>query len=140
MFRKNILLVDSDPGSSKLIVSLLYAEHLPVNVVSACSLEEARRQTGAHHVDLIVLDYCFEDGTGVEFCRELYRKGSTCPVVFLTALSREVDKRTALANGCSAYLIKPDDIDRLVPVVTRQLRISLGRSSVGRRRTGRAII
>ena len=140
MFRKNILVVDSDPGSSTLIASLLLAEHVPVNVVSAYTLEEARHQTKAHRLDLILLDYCFEDGTGVEFCKELCRSGSTLPVIFFTALSRDIDRRSAIDNGCSGYLIKPDDIDRLVPLLTRQLGISLGRSRIGRRRTGRAII
>lgn len=140
MFRKRILYVTDDIFAADLLKTSLLTDHLPVDMVYAGSLTEARQKLARGPYDLVMLDYCFEDGTGVELCRELRSAGETMPIVFHSALARDVDMIRAREAGCSDYLVKPDDVDRVVSVISRRLAIGPVRMTWGPRRAASAVL
>lgn len=140
MFRKRILYATDDIFGAELLKTSLSLDFLPIDVVFAGSLAEARQKFGRGTYDLVMLDYCFDDGTGVDFCRELRASGETMPIVFHSALARDVDVAKAREAGCTDYLVKPDDIDRVVSVISRRLAVGPVRMSWGPRRTASAVL
>jgi len=73
--------------------------------------------------DLVLLDVMMPGLNGYEVCAGLRAQTGTSeiPVVFLTALSQEVDKLRAMALGASDFISKPFNISALAETLTRHL-------------------
>ncbi len=123
MYTKSILCVESGNNATRTLTKWFY-QRFPVGVFHTSSLEDARRHISSRPFDLIVLDYCYEDGTGVEFLRELRARKINVPVVFFSVLTRDVDRQMAIAAGCSAYLSKPEDEAKLGPLLCEKLGLN----------------
>lgn len=72
--------------------------------------------------DAVVLDLMLPDRDGVEVCRNLRRRGSTTPVLMLTALSPTEDKIEGLDAGADDYLTKPFEFEELLARLRALLR------------------
>ena len=72
-------------------------------------------------VDLVILDIMMPGMSGLRVCEEL-RKGSTVPILFLTAKSQESDKLLGLTAGGDDYLPKPFSFAELSARVKALLR------------------
>src|SRR4051812_29882094 len=68
--------------------------------------QEALRQTGLQHPDLIILDLGLPDMDGLDVLRQL-REWTSTPVIILSVRDQEHDKVAALDNGADDYLTKP---------------------------------
>ncbi len=73
---------------------------------------EAFREQGPF--DAIVMDIFMPGMTGLEATRELRKQGEKIPVIALTALASRDDQRECMGAGCSDYVTKPIEPDRLV--------------------------
>ena len=83
-------------------------------------------------VDLVILDVMLPRRTGVEVCRALRARGSTVPVVMLSAKGDELDKVVGLKAGADDYVTKPFSFTELLARVEAVLRRS-GRLAPGMR-------
>jgi two-component system, OmpR family, response regulator len=63
--------------------------------------------------DLLLLDLMLPDGRGIPFLKALRAKGSTVPVIILTALDQISDRIEGLNAGADDYLVKPFDLAEL---------------------------
>lgn len=77
---------------------------------------------------LVILDCNLPDGNGIEFCREIRRKGNM-PVVFLTANDTEQDMMDGFLAGCDDYVAKPFSVELLNQRIMAVLRRSEGEAS-----------
>jgi len=76
--------------------------------------------------DVILLDINMPDMDGFEVCRQLKEDARVCniPVVFLTAMKEDRDKRIkALEVGVEAFLFKPIDETVLIAQIRAMLKI-----------------
>jgi two-component system OmpR family response regulator len=64
--------------------------------------------------DVIVLDVMLPDVDGFELCERLRRRGSTTPVIFLSARDATEDRVRGLTIGGDDYLTKPFSVEELV--------------------------
>ncbi|HQU26388.1 MAG TPA: response regulator transcription factor [Acidimicrobiales bacterium] len=120
-------------------------------VVGARTIAEARQQLAVRKPDLVLLDVMLPDGSGLDFCRELYDT-TRLPVVMVTARSSEVDVVVGLEIGAADYVTKPFRLRELVAriravlrrpvteddhevIAFGDLRIDLARRTVARRGT-----
>lgn len=90
-------------------------------VVKAANLETARKLYD-QSIDLILLDVMLPDGTGFSFCEEIRKKGSRVPIIFLTAVSEEVNIVQGLELGADDYVTKPYRVKELLSRIAANIR------------------
>jgi DNA-binding response OmpR family regulator len=112
-----ILVADDDPSILRLLQLNFELEGYEVHTAS--DGEEALAQARASSPDVIVLDVMMPGLDGWEVCRRLKEDETmhSVPVILLTALGQEQERRHGLAVGASEYVMKPFDPDHLVSVV-----------------------
>ncbi|TBO32347.1 diguanylate cyclase [Aquabacterium lacunae] len=103
----NILLVDDQPS-----VRLHLAQQLRMKghtTLEAESADQALQLFGEHKVDLVLLDVIMPGNDGYWLARQLReREGSRwTPIIFLSALDKEIDLWRGIQAGGDDYLIKP---------------------------------
>lgn len=116
---KRVLCVDDDADTREMMTVLLGTQGY--EVVQATNVKEGLKEATANNIDLILLDWVFEDGTGVDLCRRLRSTGASAPVLFYSGISDTVDIETAMNAGAQGFLIKPVDASRLFESLSRFL-------------------
>jgi len=76
--------------------------------------ERAVFLAAVNEYDAIILDVVLPVRDGIEVCREIRRRGSSAPVLMLTARDTVEDKITGLDAGADDYLTKPFDFGELL--------------------------
>lgn len=90
-------------------------------VVGATNIAEARRLIATAKPDLVLLDVMLPDGSGIDYCRELYDT-TRIPVIMVTARSSEVDVVLGLEIGAADYVTKPYRLRELIARIRAVLR------------------
>lgn len=116
---KRVLCVDDDADTREMMTALLGTQGY--EVVQATNVEEGLKAAAADDVDLILLDWVFEDGTGVDLCKRLRTTGASAPVLFYSGVSDTVDIETAMNAGAQGFLIKPVDTRKLFDSLSHYL-------------------
>jgi two-component system, NtrC family, response regulator HydG len=78
----SIFVADDDTGICRLLDRILKPQQY--NVDSVQSVSEALRVLAHSSFDVHLLDYHFQDGTGLEIARFLRDMGSDAPIVIIT--------------------------------------------------------
>ena len=118
----SVLVVEDNELASAALLRLLKNRDDIGQVVEARSLAEARKSATAMAFDVVFLDVCLPDGTGVELGSELVRHSHAPALVYLTAdPTAAVD---AFRQGAFDYLLKP--------ISSSDLARALGRVRQGR--------
>jgi len=74
--------------------------------------------------NLVILDIMMPGLNGFDLCREIRKRDSSVPILFLTAKSEEIDKVIGLELGADDYLTKPFGLRELLARVAALLRRS----------------
>jgi DNA-binding response OmpR family regulator len=102
-----ILVVDDDPGTTKLLEMILAREGY--DVVSVNHGPDTLPSALNHHPNLILLDLIMPGLDGLEVCRDLRTNVELAktPIIFFTSVS-DIDKKVAaFGSGANDYIIKP---------------------------------
>lgn len=89
--------------------------------VSAYDGEEAVRELGQNHFDLLILDIMLPGADGYE----VYRESGRTPTIFLTARTGLSDRVKGLKMGADDYITKPFQMLELLARVEAVLRRTL---------------
>jgi signal transduction histidine kinase/CHASE1-domain containing sensor protein len=120
----NVLLVDDDTDTLKLMTTALTRRHATVTAVSSAG--EAIQAIRRRRPDVLVSDIAMpgEDGYGlIEKVRSLdSNETEKIPAVAITAYAKEEDRERALSSGFQIYLAKPVELTELISVVARAAR------------------
>jgi len=119
-----ILCVDDHEDTCELVSFMLKPEGY--NVVSVHDGNQALDIIGKRQFALIILDYHLPGVSGVELCRKLKETKLTTPVIFFTASAYPHQRDEGLAAGADDYLLKPNDLSRLIQVVNQLLQNACG--------------
>jgi CheY-like chemotaxis protein len=119
---KKILLVD-DSSTSRMMARMLLAGHESYVLTSACDGQEGVEKAIAELPNLILMDIEMPRINGIEACRLLKQNGRTkdIPIVLLTMRGEEPFVRQAYANGCSDFLTKPVNEQKLSMLIRKYL-------------------
>lgn len=104
---KRILVVDDDPNSRKIVELMLLSQGF--SLAFAENGQDAVDKALSDPPDLILMDILMPVLNGHEATKQLKLDPRTkrVPIIALTALAFESDRREALAAGCDGYLSKP---------------------------------
>jgi len=118
-----ILIIDDDPDSCELIQLMLQYSNAGYEIISVLTPEEGLRLAAARPFDLYLLDCRFVGIDGVEVCRRLRQTDAKTPIMFFTGEAQERVRQEALLAGANAYLVKPDDLQKLTGTAKRLLEV-----------------
>ncbi len=120
----NVLLVDDDSDTLKLMATALTRRQ--ANVTAVSSANEAIRAITRSRPDVLVSDIAMpdEDGYGLIEKVRLLENGAVenIPAVAITAYAKDEDRERALSSGFQIYLAKPVELTELISVVARAAR------------------
>jgi DNA-binding response OmpR family regulator len=104
-----------------MIRTLLSESDVGYDVTAVETAAEALDLDGKDPFDLYVLDIWLPGMDGLGLCRRLRERGRTQPIIFFSAMVQTTDRHYVLAAGADEFLVKPKDIDQLLPTVARLL-------------------
>ena len=114
-----ILLVEDGADNQRLLRMQL--GDAGATVTSALDGRIAVDLATAQSFDLILMDMQMPIMDGYAATKELRLRGLTTPIIALTAYAMAEDRKKCLAAGCSNYLSKPVDEEKLLKTVNEYL-------------------
>ncbi len=100
------LLIVEDDRELAQILAQGFGEH-HIEAVVADSIAGGRERAALGSYEVILLDVLLPDGSGFDLCASLRGRGSTTPILMLTARDAIDDRVRGLEAGADDYLIKP---------------------------------
>ncbi|UTH16275.1 response regulator transcription factor [Macrococcus epidermidis] len=114
----NIIYVEDDKNISKVVSE--YLGHFGYKTTVVDSFNNFQRYRNTKY-DLILLDIMLPEISGIEICKNI-RNLTTCPIIFISALSLEDDIISALECGGDDYITKPFSLKQLKTKIDIHLR------------------
>ena len=115
-----LLVVEDDVRLADLLARSLRETGYAVDI--ARDGEAAITQAAVNEYDAIILDIALPKQDGLAVSRELRKRGSTVPILMLTARDAVRDRVAGLDAGADDYLTKPFDLEELHARVRALLR------------------
>jgi two-component system KDP operon response regulator KdpE len=115
-----VLVIEDDAGLAVALEATLKAAGY--RAVRARTAAEGLRWFNHYAPDLVLLDLGLPDRDGLTVISELREKGSTTPIVVLSARGAEAMKVRALDLGADDYVSKPFGVDELLARLRAGLR------------------
>jgi len=117
MDKKKILIADDETGIRLTVGRILDKDYV---VLEATNGEEAVEIAKVQKPDLILMDLIMPKMDGYAACSQIKTDEATkgIPVVILTAVGNELNKKFATEMGAEGYITKPFNIQELMDVIT----------------------
>lgn len=114
-----VLVVEDGDENRELITLVLQEAHVTVETAEngKIGVEKAL----STEFDIILLDMQMPVMDGYEAAARMREHGLTVPIIALTAHAMKGDEEKCRAAGCSGFLTKPIDIDKLIETLARDL-------------------
>ena len=116
---RSVLVVEDDREINELVGA--YAEIAGFEYRAALDGSTALREARQRVPSAVVLDLMLPDIDGFEVCTRLKREADTrgVPVIILTALAGEANRKRGHACGAAEYLTKPFNPDSLITALQK---------------------
>jgi DNA-binding NtrC family response regulator len=112
-----ILCVDDHKDTREILTMLLALEGY--EAIPASGVNDCLSRVISESFDLLMLDWVFEDGTGVDVCKLLRKSGVAVPIVFCSGVGNKSAIDKAMLAGAQGFLVKPIDFDDLLLLVSQ---------------------
>lgn len=116
---KQVLLAEDDEDLVPLIG--YYLEEAGYEVLVAMSQDELRAELKNHQPAIILMDHNFREADGIELTKELFNNSFSGKIIMLTASSGEAIVKQAMSAGCSDFITKPIDREKLINTLAEHL-------------------
>jgi CheY-like chemotaxis protein len=110
-----VLCVDDNEDNAELIKFCLELGGFEVIVCSTA--EECLQHLKNKKFAAIILDYRLSGRDGLDVCVEIKRTYPNIAIIFFSGDARNATRSLAIKAGADAYLVKPDDLEKIVPTV-----------------------
>jgi len=114
-----VLLVEDGETNRDLISLVLTRAN--ARVMCACNGQEGVEAAETGEYDVILMDMQMPVMDGYSAAQRLRSGGCRLPIIALTAHAMRGDREKCIAAGCTGYLTKPIQIDRLLETVAGQV-------------------
>jgi FixJ family two-component response regulator len=112
-----VIVVDDNAAFLKSVARLLTVHGF--NTQTFSSAEALLESDAVEAAACLLLDIHLGSISGIELQRRLVASGSTCPVIFMTAINDDATLKEANDAGCVAYLRKPFAPDLLLNAIQK---------------------
>lgn len=112
-----ILIVDDEEKLRSLLGRLIALEGY--EVIEAGNIRAAEKILQTQNIDIILCDVKLPDANGVAFTEQVKRDHPAIEIILMTAYGNIHDAIQAMKNGAFDYLVKGDDNDRIIPLISR---------------------
>jgi two-component system, OmpR family, response regulator YxdJ len=123
---EKILIVEDDEKIAQLIQSYLEGYGYQGKIVQ--EFDQVLKEFQQFQPHLVLLDINLPTFDGYFWCRQI-RTVSTCPIIFITARSGDMDQVMALENGGDDYITKPFHYEVVMAKIRSTLRRVYGEYS-----------
>ena len=132
--RKSILITDDEASIRMLVKSILGNEYV---VIEADNGQKAIEVAQSQHPALILIDILMPEKDGLQACHEIKANLATreIPVVMLTAIDLEMNKKLSADLGADGYMTKPFTPEELLNTVDRFLKTPNAKQELNERQT-----
>ena len=115
----DVLVVEDDTQINELVGA--YVQIAGVGYRAALDGASALAAVRERLPSLIILDLMLPDTDGFEIARQLKRdeKTASIPIVMLTALDRDEQRKQGMDAGAVRYITKPFDPDQLIDAIRK---------------------
>ncbi len=108
------LVVEDNPETRSWLESCVAKAFPKLDCRSVGSLAEAHQVLKGVSVDLALLDLGLPDGSGLELIKVLCAQNKDCHVIVATIYDDDANLLTALRSGARGYILKDQDLDKIV--------------------------
>lgn len=118
--KKKILIIDDDPGDILWLRRIINSRYV---IIEAQDGLHALEMAKSEQPDLVLLDVMMPKISGYTVCAKIKGNPDTkdIPVVLVTGLGMEMNKKIGEEMGANGYLIKPVTPDQLLGIISRFL-------------------
>ncbi len=117
--QRRILVVEDDMDVREFLAVIL--SDFGFSATLAMNGQQALDKLQGGGVDILLTDFNLTDFSGDSFMRQARAAIPDLPMIAMSASNAEADRTLAFEAGCSAYLIKPFDLDMLLKELQRAL-------------------
>lgn len=118
-----VMIVEDDPKIAEHLQT--YIIKYGYQVIGVTDFERIMDDFKEHSPDIVLLDINLPSFDGYYWCRQIRQK-STCPVIFISARTGEMDQVMALENGGDDFITKPFHSEVVIAKIRSQLRRAYG--------------
>ncbi|OZS79061.1 DNA-binding response regulator [Tetzosporium hominis] len=123
MDKHRIYIVEDDQKIAEMLAGMLAKYQYDTKIVEDFDSISKEAQEWDPH--LILLDINLPTYDGYFWCREL-RQVTTCPIIFVSARTSEMDQVFAIENGGDDYITKPFHYEIVLAKIKSHIRRSFG--------------
>ena len=128
--RPVVMVVEDDCDMNELQCELLDVYGL--DGVPAYTGVEALNVANKCNADAVLLDVMLPEMDGFETCKSLrQQRGTSLPIVMITALDNEDCRRRGFEAGADAYFAKPFDPDEIISTLQTLIKQTNGKDGNG---------
>lgn len=110
-----ILCIDSDADSCEIMEILM--ERAGFEVISKQTGLDALDFARNNNFSVIISEYLLSDIDALQLCMQIKEIAPNVPIVFYSLESRNEHRQRGLSAGAKAYLVKPNDLERIEKTV-----------------------
>ncbi|MBX7256741.1 MAG: response regulator transcription factor [Candidatus Hydrogenedentes bacterium] len=107
-----VLIAEDDPNTREGLAEVLQREGY--DTVCAANGTEALDVFEREKPDFVCLDIMMPGVDGYEVCREIRRRQTLTPIIFISAKSEEMDKVVGLELGADDFIMKPFGVREVI--------------------------
>ncbi len=113
----SVLIIDDEEKLRALLKRIISLESY--KVFDSPTIHQARQILETQTIDIVLCDVKLPGGSGVDFTKEIKSKHPYTEVILLTAYGNIPDGVQAIKNGAFDYIVKGNDNDKIIPLLSR---------------------
>lgn len=125
--KHRIFIVEDDVKIAEMLAGMLARYQYDTRVVE--DFDKIAEEAAVWNPHLILLDINLPTYDGYFWCREL-RQVTTCPIIFVSARTSEMDQVFAIENGGDDYITKPFHYEIVLAKIKSHIRRTYGEYAV----------
>ncbi len=116
---KTVLIIDDEPQMRQMLARLLASEGY--EVTQSENIKSGLKAQERNFFPVVLCDVKLPDGNGVEATKILKEKYPETEIILLTAYGNIHDGVQAIKNGAFDYLVKGDDNNKIIPLLSKAM-------------------